>query len=113
MRNRGHGKGRRKKLWQIEERLHCSIVGTCLTLAELRRICRKANLVIEASIADYALHSAFVVIAGESCHAARLLQKHLDRKYGSDLQRFSKAWSGEELTNLWEESLESGNVAGA
>ncbi len=112
-RNKGHGKGRRKRLWQIEERLHCSIVGTCLTLAELRRLCRKANLVIDAPITDYEVHSAFVVIAGEPCHAARLLHKYLDRKYGSDLRRFSRAQSGKDLSTLWQAALESGQVAGA
>jgi len=113
MRHTDLDKGRRKKLWQIEERLHCSIVGTCLTPAELRLLCRKANLAIHAGMADYELHSAFVAIAGKPCHAARLLQRHLDGKYGSVLRRFSRARSVEELAALWEEALEDGKVAGA
>ncbi|HID48697.1 MAG TPA: hypothetical protein EYP40_03630 [Chromatiales bacterium] len=113
MRHTDLDKGRRKRLWQIEERLHCSIVGTCLTPAELRLLCRKANLAIHAGMADYELHSAFVAIAGKPCHAARLLQRHLDGKYGSVLRRFSRARSVEELAALWEEALEDGKVAGA
>lgn len=113
MRHTDLDKGRRKRLWQIEERLHCSIVGTCLTPAELRLLCRKANLAIHAGMADYELHSAFVAIAGKPCHAARLLQRHLDGKYGSALRRFSRARSVEELAALWEEALEDGKVAGA
>ena len=32
---------RRKRLWELDPTLHCSIIGTCLTQGELREILRR------------------------------------------------------------------------
>jgi len=32
---------KRKKIWQLENTLHCSVIGTCLTLAELHQLGKK------------------------------------------------------------------------
>ena len=42
---------RRAKLWELESRFHCLVIGTCLTLEELRRLAHKAGLDTETS--DY------------------------------------------------------------
>jgi hypothetical protein len=35
---------RRTKIWEFGANLHCSIIGTCLSTAELRQILRKAGV---------------------------------------------------------------------
>ena len=77
---------RRRKLWDIEDRFHCSLVGTCLDLEELRRLGRKAGVSGEMLADDYQLHTTFVGIVGERSGAARLVGKYLDRKYRQQIR---------------------------
>ncbi len=104
---------RRKKLWQIDARFHCSVIGTCLTLEELWQICRKAKISIKVPSPDYDVHRAFVSIAGASTYPSRLVHKHVDRKYQRTIQQCAKIRSAEALRTLWQEAVETGEVAGA
>jgi len=104
-------RARRKKLWQLDGHFHCSVIGTCLTLDELRRLCRKVKINSEGKVSDYDLHRAFVGIAGQSCHSTRLLNKYLDQKYRRSLEAVTKA--GEALPAFWQTALDTGEVAGA
>ena len=102
----------RRKLWQLQARFHCGVIGTCLTLDELQQLCRKANIVFETAVSDYELHSAFVNIAGQSGYPSRLLQKHLDSKYKRIIQQFRKIRVVDELPLRWQEAMKTGEVAG-
>ncbi|WP_022948815.1 DUF2325 domain-containing protein [Methylohalobius crimeensis] len=103
----------RKKLWQLEHRFHCSIAGTCLTLEELRKLCRKARLGVPQGVSDYELHCSFVTLIGKSSPLAKLVQKYLDRKYDQILKEFKKAKDLAALTQLWEKAFAEGDIAGA
>lgn len=105
-------KSSRRKIWQLDDRLHCSVIGTCLTLGELRQICRKAKIRIEAPTTDYELHRAFVSLVGNSVYSARLVQKRLDRKYKRAIQQVSATDSAQALENLWQNALDQGEIAG-
>ncbi|MCP5198109.1 MAG: hypothetical protein H6974_15245 [Gammaproteobacteria bacterium] len=37
-----------KKLWELDRAYHCSVIGTCLTLAELRQIQRRLGGIAQA-----------------------------------------------------------------
>lgn len=106
---------KRRKLWEVEMRFHCSIIGTCVTLPELRRISKKAGIVLaqERKVTDYMLHVGFVNIAAENIHPTRLLQKFLDKKYAVLIRRLQSEVTREGQAALWNECLESGEVAGA
>lgn len=104
---------RRKKLWEIEPHHHCSLVGTCLTLAELRQLARKAGIAAPNPLSDYELHVVFVNLVKEPGPVSRLVHKHLDRKYHRILQKLSKTPSLAEINAFWKEAMEAGNVAGA
>jgi hypothetical protein len=103
----------RYKLWELEERFHCSLIGTCLSLDELRQICRKAKIGFHTPPTDHELHSAFVNIAGGSVFATRLLQKHLDNKYKNKIREFKTAQTSSQLTPLWDAALQCGDTAAA
>ncbi|VAW87398.1 hypothetical protein MNBD_GAMMA18-72 [hydrothermal vent metagenome] len=75
-----HSGSQRKKIWNLERRFHCGVAGTCFTLVEMRRFCRKAQINTKGPVSDYELHTNFVTILGDS-HAARPAAKYLDRKY--------------------------------
>jgi len=108
-----HPKTRRKKIWELEHRFHCSLIGTCLELDELRRLGRKLKMPREVASKDYRLHNAFVGLVGERCGGARLVHKHLDRKYADTLRNFQDMTTSEELHRLWRKVLKSGEIAAA
>ena len=46
---------RRTKLWELDHRFHCLVIGTYLTIDELRRLARKAGLRMDTKMTDYQL----------------------------------------------------------
>ena len=103
----------RKKLWELDHFYHCSVIGTCLTLAELRQIQRRLGGLVQGADSDYDLHRAFVSAAREATPASRLIHKHLERKYKPAIQQLGKAQSTEEFAAFWDAALATGEVAGA
>lgn len=104
---------RRKKLWELDTSFHCPIVGTCLTIAELRRLHRKAGkFTQQPCLTDYDAHVAFVSAASQPMHATKLLQKTLDKKFQVAIKQFSKAKHSDELSRLWDEAVANGAIAG-
>ncbi|VAX11200.1 Membrane protein involved in colicin uptake [hydrothermal vent metagenome] len=104
---------RRRKVWELEEHFHCSIVGTCLTLDELRRLCRRTRIEIETPASDYKVHIAIVSAVIDKSPVARLVNKHLDRKYQSTIRHFARLNSASELKNRWKEMVSQGEIAAA
>lgn len=91
----------------------CPIVGTCLTVGELRRICRKFADAVPETASDYEAH---VFLVGQAkipaSPAVKYLQKYLDRKYRRELRTFFKTGDESELRRLWRERAEAGDVPG-
>lgn len=112
-RNREMPTRRRTKLWDDDSSYHCSIIGTCLRRADLRKLARKKIFGLEAGVSDYDIHSAVVTKAGYRNPQSRALQKLLDTKYRAAINRYAKAGEDEEIRNLWQEDLHNGSVAGA
>lgn len=102
----------RRKLWELNERQHCPVIGTCLPLDELRRLARRAGLDV-SECSDYSLHAYTVGQARERTEFARLLQRELDRRFAPLVARFAKARDTPELLALWRETTTAGEVAGA
>ncbi len=107
-----HPNLRRKKVWELEHRFHCSIAGTCFDLDEMRKFCRKSKVKVNGPVMDYELHTSFVGILGNA-HAARPAVKYLDRKYKASIERFNSAENDAELKALWKESVSIGEIGGA
>jgi Uncharacterized protein conserved in bacteria (DUF2325) len=103
----------RKKLWQLDSSLHCSILGTCLSLQELKELCRKLRLSVQVPLTAYELYRSLVNVAAEPTPVARRLHKHLDRKYWTTILRFTGAHSASMLETLWEAAVDGGEMAGA
>ena len=105
--------GRRKKIWQLDTPFHCSIIGTCLSVKELKLLSRKLGVGVQAPLTDYALHQSFVAIAKASSYATRRLNKFLDQKYRALIRRFSRVHVRSELAGLWEAAMTGQELAGA
>src|SRR5262245_34888711 len=98
----------RTRIWDLHHSLHCSIVGTCLTTGELRRLLVRFN-VEGASAAD---DQPGVLIAGEP-KAANHLQKALDRTHRLAINQFAKADGEAALAALWDDAVKRGDIPGA
>ena len=103
----------RRKLWELASHLYCSIVGTCLSTTELRKVVAKFKGHELKGLSDLAIHEEAVKAAAHHDVAGRLLQKALDRRHEATIKRFHKAQDIEAVRILWEEALRSGDIPGA
>ena len=101
----------KRRLWEQDD-LHCSIIGTCLSLDELRRLARRLDMDLPPDLSEYRIHGAFVGVSRREGPHAKALDKLLNRKYSGIINRFSKARDDEALRALWAEAVEQGNIPG-
>jgi len=103
----------RKKLWEIEDRLHCGIIGSCLTLEELRKLYRKTCKGDVRRINDYDIHTAFVGAASQPVPPTRLVQRLLESKYRRSIERYSGLTNSDDLAHQWRADRVQGQVPAA
>ena len=103
---------RRTRIWEFNSNLHCSIVGTCLSVGELRQVLRKFDAALEDRT-DHELHGVGVTLAGRHDEAAKQLQKALDQRHRLAINQFAKADSEAALRGMWRDSVRRGDIPGA
>jgi Uncharacterized protein conserved in bacteria (DUF2325) len=103
----------RRKIWEFDANLHCSIIGTCLSNAELRQILLKLARNEAATATEHDLHASGVLIAGKQHESAKLLHKALDRRHRVAINQFARAKSAGEIRALWQEAVQRGEIPGA
>lgn len=103
---------RRRKLWDLPDSCHCLIIGTCLTLDEVKTLSKKCNYPIKQK-SDYALHQFFVGQAKyDDGIVARRTHKFLESKYKTDISRVRSIKNPVELMDHWQVLKEVGKVPG-
>ena len=107
-----HTGSRRSKIWEIVPWLHCSIIGTCLSAAELRQLFAKIGDADAKVASDNVLHNRGVRAAGSHDFLGKLLSKALDNRHEATIRRFAKASNAARLRGLWLEAFEQGNISG-
>ena len=100
------------RLWDLHPSLHCSVIGTCLTNAELRQVLKKAGVADAGKLSDIGLHNEAVKLSGARNTASRLLDKALCRKHRGAIDRLARAKTREELLPLWQAALDNGEISG-
>jgi Uncharacterized protein conserved in bacteria (DUF2325) len=93
--------------------VHCSIVGTCLANAEIRRLLMKLGVHGAESADDHDLHKQGVALAGKPQGGGKFIQKALDHRHAAAIRQFAKARDEKALRELWEEALKRGDIPGA
>ncbi len=101
----------RARIWELVN-CQCSLVGTCLSLAELKKIAAKTRLVLEPGASEYAVHGTFVGLCKERNAVSKAVDKALERKYQGALRRFGKVKDEAGLRALWKKAMEEGDVPG-
>lgn len=101
---------RRTRLSDLDAHLHCSIIGTCLTTHELRKLVPKFTALDPQRASDLEIHHAAVELAIHGGAGGKALQKALDTRYAGALRRFAAVRDGEAVLALWNEALASGDI---
>lgn len=103
----------RTRLKEIEAQWHCTIIGTCLTLADLQDVAGKMRVTLTKGASDYSLHTAMVHLASRDATIAKALQKVLDRRHVRAINRSRGLTDEAALETFWREAIGEGDVAGA
>jgi hypothetical protein len=111
-RNRGVLSNEARKIWEFSTNLHCSIIGTCLSTAELRQVLRKFSMGAEG-YSDHDLHATAVSMAMRRDDAARQLHKTLDHRHKLAVSQFGKASSEDAVRAIWRDVVRRCDIPGA
>jgi hypothetical protein len=104
---------RRTRIWELGNSLHCSIIGTCLSTAELRHVLVQLEVSGMQTANEHDLHSFGVGLASKRELGAKLLQKALDRRHERAIKMFAAAKDTETVRSLWKDALNKGDIPGA
>lgn len=101
---------RRARLVDLDSHLHCSVIGTCLSTSELRKLVPRFTDLDRQHATDLEIHHAAVQLAIDGGPGAKALQKALDARYTGAVRRFEAAKDPETLLALWKDALRSGDI---
>ena len=105
---------RRARLAELDPNFHCSVIGTCLSTADLRKLLpRHLPGLDRTRTSELDLHHEAVQLAHDAGAGAKALHKALDERHGAPLQRFARLKTEDALDQAWQEALASGEVPGA
>ncbi|MDE0173539.1 MAG: DUF2325 domain-containing protein [Defluviicoccus sp.] len=103
---------RRLRLWELTPGLHCAVLGTCMSFADLVKTGRKAGIVPEPDATDYEVHAWFVQNCGEPTPLTRLLHKRLDRRWHAAIGAARAARDEAALASFWSRAVAKGDIPG-
>mgnify|MGYP000521895201 CR=1 FL=1 len=109
----GRRSAARKKLWQMEQGYHCSVVGICLSRNDLRALAQRKSYGIRRGANDFEIHQQLSATASLRSAQSRALHKMLDQKYRLAIQRYDRCPDSDAIEAQWQEDLRAGRVAGA
>ncbi len=107
-------RARRGTLADLDLQLHCSIIGTCMTTTELRRLVpRFAPHIDRQRASDLDIHHGAVELCCEGGPGRKELNKALDTRHALVIRKFKAADSEAALRDLWRQAMASGEIPGA
>jgi hypothetical protein len=102
----------RRRLWDLSSHCHCPVIGVCLPPGALRKVLTKF-LDSRSTLNDYEAHTGAVSACISRNPVSNALQRELDQRHALIIRQFRNLKSTEELEHQWNESLHSGDIAGA
>ncbi|CAG2142109.1 hypothetical protein LMG31506_02611 [Cupriavidus yeoncheonensis] len=103
---------RRATLADLEPRFHCSLIGTCLGTAELRKLVMRLSAT-DRNAGDLEIHHEAVTLATRGGAPCKTLNKALDERHALAVRRFGAARDVATLQTMWEQALAGGDIPGA
>lgn len=105
--------GKRKRLWELSSGWHCAVVGTCVSLADLRALAKKLSVTIPSGWSvDYQLHGFFVKESESANRPGKLLNKLLDKRHAVSIRKCRGFDCAIELEAFWQDALDRGDIPG-
>lgn len=104
---------RRLPLSGFDTRYHCSLIGTCMTTSELRKLVSKFVAIDRQQASDLDIHHEAVTLATAGGDGCKALQKALDDRHALAIRRFAAAKSAEAVQAMWQQAQESADIPGA
>ena len=105
--------GRRRKLWELPHAFHCALIGTCLPVAEMRRLAPHSGYDV-SNMTDYSLHTVVVGYCEERGALTEAIQRFFDKRHARSIARFTPAKSTAAVAYTWREALAAGtDIPGA
>lgn len=77
------------KLWHLGHHYHCAVIGTCLTIDEVKKLLRKLHTGTN-DFPAYKLHTTIVTLISENNHLSKKVQSYLDKKFKPAVQETKK-----------------------
>jgi hypothetical protein len=103
----------RTRIWDLHHSLYCSIIGTCLTTAELRAILLRLDAHGAQTADDHGIHQLGVKLVSGPKAGAKHLQKALDRRHKMMLNQCAKAKDAAAVAAFWDDAAKRGDIPGA
>jgi len=103
----------RTRIWDLHHSLYCSIIGTCLTTAELRAILLRLDVHGAETTDEHGIHQLGVKLVSGPKACAKQLQKALDRRHKVILNQCTKAKDAVAVAAFWDDAAKRGDIPGA
>jgi len=103
----------RRRIWQIDAAMHCSVLGTCLSLKDLYAVVRRAGCQLSPALTAYQLHSQVVDIMATPNELSKLIDKELEKRHAVAARTVRLATTEAELEARWKEAATRGQITGA
>ena len=78
----------RLRIWEIEERFKCPVIGWCFDIAEQKEVLRKEGISIKDK-SNFRIHEIVVESLEEENRLSRRIDSWLNRKYQKEIKEFS------------------------
>ena len=104
---------KQKKLWEIDRNMMCSVIGTCLSMEEARRIGNRfgAKCDDETQI-DSVIHAMLVRDCQEQNIISTQVNKFLNKKFSGLVRVFQSLKTSEAVLENWQRLLSEGIIPG-
>ena len=106
------GARKRLRLWELTPGLHCAVLGTCMSFADLVKTGRKVGIVPEPDASEYEVHAWFVQSCSEATPLTRLLHKRLDRCWRAAVEAARAARDEAALAAYWSRAVAANDIPG-
>lgn len=101
-------KQERTKLWELDHNYHCAVIGTCLTLEEVKKLLRSFHFTVNDS-SSYDIHTAIVTIISFNDFRSKKVQSYLNKKFKAAIHK-TKKMNAAELKSEWKRVVNSGEL---
>ena len=100
----------RLRIWEIEDRFKCPVIGWCFDASEQKEILRKEGISTKDK-SNMRIHETVVESLGEENRLSQRIDFWLNRKYQKEIQELSSL-AEEEFVGHWKAFLKKGDVEG-